>query len=91
MDGTYVYPSATSDKGVKANFLLVSRDAVAVETVGASLVGMNPRKIDSIQEAVGRGLGEGVIDKIEIVGDSFEDMKNVLHKLTKARSKKIRK
>jgi uncharacterized protein (DUF362 family) len=91
MDGTYVYPSATSDKGVKANFLLVSRDAVAVETVGASLVGMNPKKIDSIQEAVGRSLGEGVIDKIEIVGDSFEDMKDVLHKLTRTRSKKIRK
>jgi uncharacterized protein (DUF362 family) len=91
MDGTYAYPSATSDKGVKANFLLVSRDAVAVETIGTALVGMNPKKIDSIQEAVGRGLGEGDMDKIEIVGDSFEDMKNVLHNLTKARSERARK
>jgi uncharacterized protein (DUF362 family) len=91
MDGTYTYPNATSDKGVKSNFLLVSRDAIAVETVGAALVGMNPKKIDSIQEAVGRGLGEGDFDKIEIVGDSFEDMSSVLHHLTKARSKRTRK
>ena len=31
-------------KGAKVNFLLIGRDAVAVETVGATLVGLKPKK-----------------------------------------------
>jgi uncharacterized protein (DUF362 family) len=48
---------------------MVGRDAVAVEAVGASLCGLNPLEVPLIQEAVRRGLGEGDIQKIEIVGD----------------------
>jgi uncharacterized protein (DUF362 family) len=91
MDGTYAYPSATSDKGVKADFMLVGRDAIAVETVGATLVGVNPKKIDSIQEGVRRGLGEGDIDRIDLVGDPTADIRKMLCTLTKARSRKVPK
>ena len=57
------------------NTLLVGRDAIAVEAVGATLAGLNPEKMPVIQEFVKRGLGEGDLEKIEIVGASFESLK----------------
>jgi len=80
LDGTYAYRGAganphagTESKNcrIRTNVLLVGRDAIAVETVGATLVGLKPEKLPIIQEAVRRGLGEGDIRKIEIVGASF--------------------
>jgi len=80
LDGTYTYRGAgasshagTESKNcrIRTNVLLVGRDAIAVETVGATLVGLKPEKLPIIQEAVKRGLGEGDIRKIEIVGASF--------------------
>jgi uncharacterized protein (DUF362 family) len=38
---------------------VVGRDAVAVDTVGAVLAGLNPKKMLVIEEFVERGLGEG--------------------------------
>lgn len=84
LDGTYTYrgagasPHAGSDNTgyrVKTNVLLVARDAIAVETVGAALVGLDPEKMPVIQEAMNRDLGEGDIEKIEVVGTSFESLK----------------
>jgi uncharacterized protein (DUF362 family) len=57
------------------NTLIAGRDAVAVETVGATLVGLRPEKMRLIQEFVKRGLGEGNIANIEIVGNSFNTLK----------------
>ena len=48
---------------------------MAVETIGATLVGMNPEKMPIIQQAIKRGLGEGDIRKIEVLGTSIEDLK----------------
>ena len=84
LDGTYTYRGAgasphagSGNTGyrVKTNVLLVGRDAIAVETVGAALVGLDPEKMPVIQEAMNRDLGEGDIEKIEIVGTSFESLK----------------
>jgi len=76
LDGTYVYAgTGMGEKGVRMNTLLVGRDAVAVETVGATLAGSNPKKMPIIQKAMERGLGEGELDNIEIVGASFESVK----------------
>ena len=74
MDGTYLWRGA-GDVRVRMNTLLVGRDAVAVETVGATLAGLKPEKIPVIQEFVKRGLGEGDIENIEIVGTPFEKLK----------------
>jgi len=74
LDGTHTYPGP-SGKGVKTNVIVVGRDAVAVEAVGASLVGLKPEKMPLIREAVNRGLGEGDLDKIKIVGQSIEGLK----------------
>jgi len=55
--------------------LVVGRDAVAVETVGTVLAGLKPEKNPVIQEFVRRGLGEGSLENIEVVGTSFEGIK----------------
>jgi len=87
MDGVYLYrgagadPHATAEKSrsrIKANILLVGRDAVAVETVGATLAGLKPEKMQVIQEFAKRGLGEGDLKNIEVVGASFENLKGRL-------------
>jgi len=75
IDGTYTYTGPTLDKKLKTNTLLVGRDAVAVEVVGATLVGLNPKKMPVIQEAMKRGLGKADINKIEVVGNSIENLK----------------
>ncbi len=74
LDGTKTYPG-TAGKGIGTNIVLVGRDAVAVETVGATLVGLQPEKMPLIQEATNRGLGEGNIEKIEVLGNSIESLK----------------
>jgi len=73
LDGTYLW-SGAGDAPVRMNTVLVGRDAVAVETVGATLAGLNPQKMPVIQEFVKRGLGEGCIENIEVVGASFESL-----------------
>ncbi len=72
MDGTFLRHAA-SDKKLPLDLLIVGRDAVAVETVGAVLAGLKPHKMPVIQEFVRRGLGEGNIDNIEIVGVSPQE------------------
>ncbi len=75
IDATYTYSGPTALKGIKTDVLVVGRDAVAVETVGATLVGLDPKKMPVIQEAVRRGLGEGEIKNIEVLGISVENLK----------------
>jgi uncharacterized protein (DUF362 family) len=84
IDGTYLYrgaggnPRAAKDSSryrVKMNTLIVGRDAVAVETVGATLAGLKPEGMPILKEAVKRHLGEGDMDNIEIVGSSLEKVR----------------
>jgi len=78
LDGTYAYPGVAPSKAQKRinmNTLVVGRDAVAVEAVGAAIVGSDPQKMPVIQEAMKRSLGEGNLEKIEILGNSIESTK----------------
>lgn len=72
MDGTYLWHD---DLREPMNILLIGRDAVAVETVGAYLAGLKPEKMQTIQEFVKRGLGVGDLKEIEIVGTPLEELK----------------
>lgn len=74
MDGTYLWRGA-GDLRVRMNTLLLGRDAVAVETVGATLAGLKPERMVLIQEFVKRDLGVGEIENIEIVGGTLESLK----------------
>jgi len=84
LDGTYLYSGvgATPQIGthgakerLKMNTLVVGRDAVAVETVGAVLAGLKPDKMPVIQEFVKRGLGEGDLKNIKMLGAPFEGLR----------------
>jgi uncharacterized protein (DUF362 family) len=74
LDGTYFWRGA-GNSPIRMNTLVVGRDAVAVETVGATLAGLNPQSMPVIQEFVKRKLGEGELKNIEIVGASFERLR----------------
>ena len=92
LDGTYFYGSAgpppqiqdINKYRVMMNTLVIGRDAVAVETVGAVLAGMKPEKMPILREAVKRGLGEGKLENIEILGSSFESVKEKFSSAAKA-------
>jgi uncharacterized protein (DUF362 family) len=88
IDGTFAYAGAVSSKRKRADILLVGRDAVAVDAVGARLAGFDPLKMPVILEAMARGLGEGDIRKIEILGSSIDDISTALRKRTVRGSKK---
>ncbi len=74
MDGTYLWRGA-GDLRVPMNTLLVGRDAVAVETVGAILAGLKTERMPVTQEFVKRGLGVGDIEDIEILGTPLESVR----------------
>jgi uncharacterized protein (DUF362 family) len=87
LDGTYLWRGA-GDAPVRMNTVLVGRDAVAVETVGATLAGLDPHKMPVIQEFVKRGLGEGCLENIELVGTSFDQLLERSVSVSKAQKKK---
>ncbi len=85
LDGTYLHHGA-SGKKLAMDILIVGRDAVAVETVGAVLAGLKPEKVPTIQAFAGRGLGETDMNQIEIVGvtpDEFARLKKKYRELKK--------
>jgi len=94
LDGTYTYPIVTptgTPNRINTNVLLVGRDAIAVEAIGATLVGLNPEKVPVIKEAMRRGLGEGEVRKIEVFGVSYESLQERFRQLMKAAKKKSKK
>jgi len=91
LDGTHVSTGvAPNAKRIPTNILIVGRDAVAVETIGATLAGMNPEKMPIIQQAVSRNLGEGDIKKIEILGTPLENLQERFEPLLKTSKKKTK-
>ncbi len=81
IDATRTYSGPSARRSKETNVIIAGKDAVAVETVGATLIGPNPEKMPIIQEAAKRGLGEGNIDNIEILGTPIEDLKDRFQEL----------
>jgi uncharacterized protein (DUF362 family) len=93
LDGTYTYSSllpSSANKRVNTNILLVGKDAVAVESVGAALVGLNPNEIPVIKEALNRDLGEANLRRIEVLGSSIESFHKAHPQLLKSSKKKVK-
>ena len=65
-------PSAGSLR--KTGVILASRDAVAVDAVAASIIGMDPLDIATTRYAHERKLGTGDLKSIEVVGESIENV-----------------
>lgn len=55
--------------------VLASPDSVALDTIALKIVGYNPIDVVFIKEADTRGLGVGDIERIEVLGESIEDVK----------------
>ncbi len=75
LDATYIYSGPAALKGINIDVLVIGRDAVAVETVGTLLAGLKPEKMPVIQEAMKRGLGEGDVENIKVLGKPIESLK----------------
>lgn len=76
LDGTYTHLRVKKQKSkLKTNFVLVGRDAVSVDAVGSFIVGLDPMENPVIQGAMERGLGEGDLSKIDILGSPIEGLR----------------
>jgi len=56
IDATRTYSGPNARKGIDTNVLIVGRDAVAVEAVGATLVGLKPEKMPVIHGEISTSL-----------------------------------
>jgi uncharacterized protein (DUF362 family) len=78
MDGTFSYGGEWKMgeplERERRDFLLVGRDPAAVETVGSVLVGEDPLSIPSLAVVRERKLGETEFNRIEILGESMENL-----------------
>ena len=84
IDATYAYygkfQAGKPYKRIRTDLLIVGRDALAVDAVGAALAGMNPLDSPTLAEAARRGLGQADMRKIKILGEPLERVKIELPK-----------
>jgi uncharacterized protein (DUF362 family)/NAD-dependent dihydropyrimidine dehydrogenase PreA subunit len=64
----------TSGKLKEVGFIIAGSDAVAVDSVLALIMGLEPLHIPATKEAFLRGLGKAAISDIEILGMRVEDL-----------------
>ncbi|TFG24999.1 MAG: DUF362 domain-containing protein [Promethearchaeota archaeon] len=69
-------PTAWEDRLVKQfNILIGGRDTLAVDVVGARVFGLTIDEIPHLEIAHKRGLGEGDLSKINVIGKNLEEYK----------------
>lgn len=59
----------------KVGIIISSTDSVAVDAVSSSIIGYNPMDIPTTKDACIRGLGNGELDQIEILGEQINEVK----------------
>lgn len=78
IDGTYCYGSQWREgeplSRERRDLLVVGRDSVAVETIGCVLAGQDPLSVPQIVVAKQKRLGETDPTRIEVLGESIEDL-----------------
>jgi len=60
---------------VEMNLIIAGSDMVAVDTVSAAIMGIDPRKVKYLQLAAKCGLGVSDLNKIEILGEKIDKVK----------------
>jgi len=75
MDGTTAGdgPGPRTLRPVEANYILASADQVAIDAVSAWMMGFDPMGIPYIRLATEQGLGTGMLEEIEIVGEDIKE------------------
>ncbi len=63
---------ATGGKPRQLGLLLAGSDCVALDTVAAKVMGITQEEVLTTKEAAMRNLGQGQLDKIEIVGEQID-------------------
>ncbi len=66
-------PGPTSGNPVDLRVALASTDFIACDSVGARVMGFDPEEIGYLHYAMKNCLGEGDLEKIEILGERIED------------------
>jgi len=61
--------------------VLAGTDSVAVDAVACRIIGMPPRRVDTIRHAHDRGLGTADLAQIEVVGEELETLTRTDFKL----------
>ncbi len=56
------------------DYLLASADQVAIDAVAAKMMGFDPMSLDFIRIAHEKGLGCGIVDEMEIVGEDISEV-----------------
>ena len=64
------------------NLLLASPDGVALDTVAADVIGLNPQRVHTTRYAAEAGLGIGWLEGIRVAGEKLSSMKIPDFKLT---------
>ena len=65
-------PNAGQPK--KVGLMLASQDSVALDAAASSIIGFEPMAIPTIRFAHQRGLGVGVLDTINVAGETINDV-----------------
>ena len=65
-------PNAGQPK--KVGLILASQDSVALDAAASSIIGFEPMAIPTIRFAHQRGLGVGVLDTINVAGETINDV-----------------
>lgn len=65
----------TNGEPVKMDLVIAGEDMVAVDTVGASVMGIDPGRVRYIKLAQEMGLGVSNLEEIEVLGESIENVK----------------
>ncbi|MEM2914680.1 MAG: DUF362 domain-containing protein [Candidatus Bathyarchaeia archaeon] len=65
----------TSGTPVEMNLIIAGADPVAVDSVGAAIMGVSPTEVEHITLAEKKGLGISDLKKIDIMGEPLEKVK----------------
>ncbi|MDI6854098.1 MAG: DUF362 domain-containing protein [Deltaproteobacteria bacterium] len=63
----------TQGKPVDLRLALASADFIAADSVAARIMGFDPQEVGYLYYAIAAGLGEGDLERIEVLGDRWED------------------
>jgi TPP-dependent indolepyruvate ferredoxin oxidoreductase alpha subunit len=65
-------PSAGSPKNV--GLILASPDAVALDAIASTLIGLDPMQVHTTRNAEKRGMGTALLADVEILGEKIQDI-----------------
>ena len=75
----------TSGNPVEMNLVIAGTDPVAVDAVGAAVMGISPTDVKHLVLAEKKGLGTCDLEKITVLGESIEKVKRKFHRSLSSR------